>query len=334
MLPPPANPPRRETSHLISIGTLVLQAAQAPLSTAPQAAQAAGAAKSMLPPNVVIGNWIQFAGYFLAIGAIGFRLGVTARLRRTGSEALLLLRTDTAASLGALGAALLLLSLVGGTFTQSLMNHTTFYDALPKRSLGRYEFRAVMMAVAFLGFLLVRTRAKPGWTIATVCVLLTVLQPVVNLRVSGIANAFHILAASAWLGTLLVLTIVGIRDVMKRNPASPPRTRLIADLVTTFSPVALASAALLLASGIVTGWLHVKRISALVDMPYGNALIVKLVLVAIVVSLGAWNWKKVTPVLEQDGAAERLSRSATWELTVGALVLAATAILVTLPSPK
>jgi putative copper export protein len=64
------------------------------------------------------------------------------------------------------------------------------------------------------------------------------------------------------------------------------------------------------------------------------ALVVKLVFVAIVVLLGAWNWRRVRPSLGSEGTEHTIHRSATMELTFAGLVLIATSVLVTLPSPK
>jgi putative copper export protein len=63
----------------------------------------------------------------------------------------------------------------------------------------------------------------------------------------------------------------------------------------------------------------------------------KLCLVAGVVALGGWNWKRTKPALGLEGNEEsvtRIERSARAEVVMGAIVLLATAILVSLPSPK
>ncbi len=260
-----AIPVRRAITHagsqeLHTISEMILQAAQATLPGAAQAAQGTRAARSMLPPNEVIGEYLQFAGYFLAVGAIGFRFAVAGRLRETTSDALALLRKDDAAALGALGATLLLLSLVGGTFVQSLINHTDFSDALPRRALGRYEFRAVMLAVSFIGFVIVDEPKAARLDPRAAGVLLTLLQPVINLRVGGITNAVHVLAASTWLGTLLVMTIVGVRTVIGANAGEcVAHTTDCGPGRPAFSPLALGATAVLLVTGVVTAWLHVKR---------------------------------------------------------------------------
>ena len=60
----------------------------------------------------------------------------------------------------------------------------------------------------------------------------------------------------------------------------------------------------------------------------------KLALVAVVFVLGAWNWRRQRPALGGESAAIAIRRSSAKELAVAALVLAVTAILVSLPSPR
>jgi copper transport protein len=147
-------------------------------------------------------------------------------------------------------------------------------------------------------------------------------------------NAVHVLAASTWLGTLLVLALVGIRGLIRSNSSGAQRAGLVADLVNSFSPLALTASAIVAITGATTAWLHLKRISALWTTSYGIALMIKLVFVLIVVVLGAWNWKRVRPTLGSEGTEHIIRRSATMELTFAALVLLATSVLVTLPSPR
>lgn len=62
--------------------------------------------------------------------------------------------------------------------------------------------------------------------------------------------------------------------------------------------------------------------------------VVKLCIVAVVFALGAWNSRRVRPTLGSEDAAHALRRSSKGELTAAALVLVASAILVSLPSPR
>ena len=276
---------------------------------------------------------LQFVGWFFAIGAIGFRFGVVRRVRGMSDEARTILRADNAALLGIVGIILLGLALLGAPYVTAVTQHKSYAAALP-RNLAPFELKLAMLALALVGFLLIRVSSSIGWTLATIGLLVAILQPLYTGKLSGKVNAVHILAASTWLGTLLVLALIGIRGVIRSSSVGIQRAELVADLVNSFSPLALVAASIVAITGATTAWLHLKRLSALWTTSYGLALAVKLLLVLGVVTLGAWNWRRVKPSLGAEGSEETLRRSATMELTFGALVLIATSVLVTLPSPR
>lgn len=276
---------------------------------------------------------VQFVGYFLAIGTVGFRFGIVRRLRGMSDEARTILRGDDAALLGMLGVLLLILTTLGGPYLQAIAENKTFAESLPK-NLRPFEFKLAMLALALIGFALVRAAPSAGWALATIGVLFAALQPLYIGKLSSKVNAMHIVAASTWLGTLLVLSLIGIRGVMRSSSAGRQRAELVSDLVNSFSPLALTSSAIVAITGVTTAWLHLKRISALWTTSYGIALIVKLVFVLIVVVLGAWNWRRVRPSLGVEGTEETIRRSATMELAFAGFVLIATSVLVSLPSPR
>ena len=276
---------------------------------------------------------VQFVGYFLAIGAVGFRFGIVRQIRGMSDEARTILRADNAAFLGMLGILLVALVTIGGPYLQAIAENKTYAESLPK-NLAPFQFKLAMLALAFVGFALVRVAPSAGWGLAAIGVLFTALQPLYTGKLSSKVNAVHIVAASTWLGTLLVLSLIGIRGVMKSSSAGRQRAEVVSDLVNAFSPLALTAAAIVALTGVTTAWLHLKRIPALWTTSYGIALIVKLVFVLIVVVLGAWNWKRVRPSLGVEGTEETIRRSATMELTFAGLVLIATSVLVTLPSPR
>src|ERR1700693_6089937 len=225
---------------------------------------------------------IRFVGSFLAIGAVGFRFGIVRRVRGMSNEAQTILRADNAALLGILGVLLLALNTLGGPYLTSIADNKSFAEALPK-NLNPFEFKLVMLAVAFIGFALVRRAPSFGWTLAMIGILFTVLQPLYTGRnFPNKVNAVHILAASTWLGTLLVLTLVGIRGLIRSNSGGQQRAEIVADLVNSFSPLALTASAIVAITGATTGWLHLKRVSSLWTTSYGMALDVKLVFVLIV----------------------------------------------------
>jgi putative copper export protein len=320
---------------VITLSSLVQAVAQTAQQTPPQASGAGGPGGP--PPGFSytdsVTELIAFVGYFLAIGAVGFRYGIVRRTRGLTDEAHGILRADNAALLGMLGVLLLGLAALGGPYVSAIQEGKTFAQALPK-NLGAFEFKLTMLAVALVGFALVRATPPLGWIAAAVGVLCVVLQPLYTGRLAGKVNAVHILAASTWLGTLLVLAIVGIRGVIGSASAGQQRAVLVAELVNSFSPLALTAATIVVLTGATTAWLHLKRFSALYTTSYGITLMVKLLLVLIVAMFGAWNWKRVRPSLGAEGSEHMIRRSSRMELAFAGLVLIVTSVLVTLPSPK
>ena len=109
---------------------------------------------------------------------------------------------------------------------------------------------------------------------------------------------------------------------------------LVASLVRAFHPVALTCGAVVVATGLCATWLRLPAVSSLWDSAYGRVLLLKLALVAIVVMLGALNWRRILPSLGDERSAARITRTAGAELTIAALVLAVTAVLVSTPPPE
>jgi copper transport protein len=286
--------------------------------------------------NEVVGEYLQFAGYFLSIGAVAYRLLILPRMshetRGTPPWGI-----AAAANLGMIGALLLLISALGGVEMKAILQDKSFTASLPK-ALGRFEFKVAAIILSFAGFAIARSlSAAVGWAVAAIAILATALQPLATGRLGSSVNAIHVLAASTWIGTLTVMLFAGFRALSRDPGPGTSRQEVAAGIVNAFSPVALVAATVLALTGVTTAWLHLKHLPALWETNYGRALIVKLCLVAGVVSLGMWNWKRTKPALNTEGKDESVTmiqRSATSEVVMGALVLIATAILVSLPSPK
>ena len=102
---------------------------------------------------------IQFVGYFLAIGAIGFRFGVVRKARGISDEAMVILGPDRAALFGVVGVLLIALALIGGPFVNAIANGKTFAESLPK-NLPAFEFKVAMLVLALLGFTVVASHRR------------------------------------------------------------------------------------------------------------------------------------------------------------------------------
>ncbi len=141
-----------------------------------------------------------------------------------------------------------------------------------------------------------------------------------------IADSLHVLAAGAWAGLLLALAVVALPVVRRR--AGGDSGPIVRELLFAFSPVALGSAAVLAATGAYAAWLHLSGVASLWTTRYGQALVSKLALVAVMALIGAVNWRRNTPRVMRPGGVGRLSRAAWLELAVAMLIILVTAVLV------
>jgi putative copper export protein len=284
--------------------------------------------------------FLNFSAYFLMIGALGFRFGVVRRARGLSDEAKAVLRPDNAALFGMVGACLIALFILAGPAIQAVVNHWSYYDSLAKNSgswppLAPPLVKLAVLGLAFLGFAMARVTATLGWWIfAAIATFTYMLEPTIAGDLIKRVNTLHIIAVSAWIGTLLVLTVIGIVGVSRSNLSGIQRATLVADLVNTFSPIALIGFIIAAVAGVWTGWLHLKRLSAMWTTPWGLVFDVKLALALIVISIGAWNWRRIRPSLGGEGSEEAIRKSARKELMFAALVVLVTAVLVTVERPK
>lgn len=289
-------------------------------------------------------EFVGFVAQFLAVGAVGFRFAALRnRLDAPGTvpagDATLLTEGDVyrhaarrAATLGLLGA-----------FMQAVM----LWESLPaaasraKITVGQaltsnFQIGAPvwLLVIALIGFAIASAGKRAGWWLALVGVVAGPLIPIFTGKWLGLVNPVHRLMAGFWLGTLFVLVLAGLGTVLRDERSKDRRGQMAADMVNGFSPMALVCAGVLVLSGLTTAWRHLTPLSSLWTTPYGWTLIVKLCLVAGVFILGAWNWRRQRPQMGTEGGAIAIRRSSRAELTVATGVLIATAILLSLPSPR
>jgi putative copper export protein len=297
----------------------------------------AGADRGVAASDVIL-ELLGFLAFFAIFGALGFRLIVLRRDAGFGSD---IVGSGTAfaaarrgaATVGIIGALLLLIDVFAEAMQQSAAHAIPLGTVLTAHHAGML-IPLVAAFVILIGFALGRD-ALAGWTLAVLGALVLVFQDfATSHKWPSLVNPIHEACAALWLGTLLVLVTIGLPVVFRAGATSDERGRMTAALVSRFSPLALCAAGLLAITGITTAWRHLHRLSSLWTTSYGYTLDIKLVFVLIILALGAWNWKRMTPRLGSEAAAGELRRSATAELTFAGVVLILTAILVSLPSPR
>jgi len=333
-----AAPAGGPVGHLGVGDTLRPGATSSASSTRPDNSEEADASSSVANS---FARAVSFLGLLILIGATVFR----ALVLRGAREVDLALRAQMerrAAVLGLAASVLLMLGAVARVFLMSeMMSSMPDMRAMSTIELAmhthwglaiRIELGATLVALA--SFALAVWRIRGAWFVATIATILLAATPALAGHAAAsprftsfmIATDFlHVLGGGSWLGNLLMVMVVGVPLCLTRDGAE--RWSSIASLVNSFSPIALTSAALVATSGAIASWVHLETLPALWQTAYGQVLLVKLLLVAIAVTIGAYNFRRVQPQLANEVGSARLNRSAAIELSVGFLILVVTGFL-------
>ena len=141
----------------------------------------------------------------------------------------------------------------------------------------------------------------------------------------------HVASAGLWIGGLLMVLTVGL-PAMRRLTDGDPHAAVRA-MVSSFHPLALLCAPAVVLAGVGTSALRLGSVAAL-RSAYGTTLLVKLALFAVVAGMGTWNALRGRRQLGSPEGTRRFRVTGAIELTMAALVLAATTVLVVTPVPS
>jgi copper transport protein len=156
------------------------------------------------------------------------------------------------------------------------------------------------------------------------------------------ADLAHLAGGSLWLSGLIGLVLLALPST--RGLTDGERVSLLAPVVSRFSNIAVWCVVLIVASGVVRAWMEIRTLGGLTGYAYGITLLVKLGVVVPLVVLGAINNRWTKPrirraaedaSLTESGASglRTLKRLVAIEVVLAAVVLAITAVLVSLPPP-
>lgn len=285
----------------------------------------------------LVTGWTLFAGILVTTGALALRWAVLPRCPDQGGRELER-AAGHLARLGAVGAGLVAVGLALFLLRQFVEFRDPFAPAgeelalLLSTSWGAVWKAALgVSSLALIGFLAAARRLVLGWWIASVAGLTLGIFPGLTGHAAAAENApwlsvgadaLHVWAAGGWVGGLGIL--LALDHWVRRQNTGPA----LATLVPLFSPVALASAGVLAATGLLASYRHLNGLGDLWATEYGRWLSVKILLVLGVMSLGALNWRRLTPGLGAAAGDRSLRRAAGVELLVAQAVLLATSILV------
>jgi copper transport protein len=283
----------------------------------------------------------SFVGLLALIGVVAFRTLVLPRARGISVEMKFRMERR-AAVLGLAASLLVILSALARLFLMSqMMSAMPDMQTMSMSDMATHTRWGVAIKlevgaalVALVSFALAARRLRVAWFAASIAAIVLAVTPALaghaaaspRLTSLMIATDFlHVLGGATWLGSLLAVMVVGVPLSLSTDVAE--RWSGVASLVNSFSPIALASAALVVVSGVIASWVHLEHVSALWQTSYGLVLLVKVFLVAITLGIGAYNFRRIQPQLLTELGSGRLRRSAAVELSVGFLILLVTGFL-------
>lgn len=147
------------------------------------------------------------------------------------------------------------------------------------------------------------------------------------------ADALHLVAAAAWTGGLVSLALLLSACWRDRTSAS---ASLAWHATRRFSTMGIAIVAVILATGMVNTWILVGSLNALISTGYGQLLLFKIALFAVMLSFAAANRFWLTPRLalpsgeKQRDALRRLARNSAIEVALALFIFSIVGILGTM----
>ncbi len=294
-------------------------------------------------PLYILVRWLSFSAIVLAIGALLFPRVVGGVLRSLGASETFRAVEDATGRVAMAAAMTVVLGAVLRVVMQRAALNAAFApEVIPWRDVVTGTF-ALGLGLQLVGAAMAVGSAKATGRMRTALVSLAISSMALGPGMSGhaaagdplaltlIADTVHVLTAGAWVGMLAILLVVAMPIFRAKEPETcAPATRA---MIAAFSPVALGSVGLLVASGVLAGWRLVGSWEALFNTRYGAALLVKVALLAVMMAFGALNWRWVGPAAGTPRGLARFRRVSSGELLVAVAVLLVTAALVGRPSP-
>jgi copper resistance protein D len=179
---------------------------------------------------------------------------------------------------------------------KNAVSTTAWWPVLFETQFGRvWQLRLGLIAAAFVLVALALAQVKARRTLIVILWLVSVVLLVSLAWISHAAAAtvhpfgvsgdmLHLCAAGLWIGGLVPLTIF-----LARVGGSFSLGETVVRVVRRFSTLSLCCVSIVIVSGISNSWLLVGSIRALSTTAYGRLLLVKLMLFAILIAIGARN---------------------------------------------
>jgi len=169
-----------------------------------------------------------------------------------------------------------------------------FLLALSKTAVRHRDKHVFLFLMLILGLIVSMTASATGHA-----------SDAGDLSLPEIMDWLHLLAASAWGGGLMVLSVYVLPDLIGRKEPAPA---LIAKVVSRFSAMAGFAVGIVAITALYNAWKYVGSIHALLGGPYGWTVIAKIVLFLVLANLGAFNRYVSVPLLQEWAGASSEGR--------------------------
>jgi copper transport protein len=272
-----------------------------------------------------------------AVGAVVFHLAVLRRLPASTRGCIPFLESQVA-RVGVWAS----LVLAAVAVPRLLLQAQAFTDAgdpvwpMAVKVLGTTWGRAWMLQaagtiVALAGFVLAWRVYRVGWKLALGALIMVALaaacmgHPIASPRLPWAAVAgdvIHLASVGAWVGSLFILARIGFSADIRSEGGGT-----MASLLAAFHDVALWSAGIAVATGVFSVLIRIAHLSALLRSMYGTVLFVKIGVVAVVLTFGAYNSRSAVR-RAQNGQVRSVMLSLVAELLFVVVTVAVTAALV------
>jgi len=276
-------------------------------------------------------RWVYFLALSLLIGGLGFRLLVLRRPLPPRAERRFYLVTGVGV-VAVLEAGIVAFLLRAEGALQLPFGELLYGDLSPLANGTRLGRAFVAMT---LGYALVAALLYLAWLTDRPALLWPAFAVAIGfasgLSLSGhsavdagaswlsqLADWVHLSAAALWLGGLVQLVLV----------VFPTAPELRKEAFLRFARLAPVLIALLAAAGVYLSVLRLPHFSDLWQESYGRVLLLKLTLVWLALTWGAFHHFVVTPLLERAGGVSWLPRSLAGEAALGTAILLVAAVLV------
>ena len=306
-------------------------------------------------PLVVV-RGVHFAATAVMTGTLIFREAVAEAASCSARPAAITVRTQTlrvawvfltiAAASGMIWLLLVAASMSGLSFGES-MTSDVLSTVVNETQFGRVsEIRLVLAVIIAGGLAYDRFPLARGLALAMSLGLTAALawtgHAGSTAGAMGIlhltADTLHLLAAAIWIGGLVSLVLL---LSVSRNDQTDAGVSFARDATQRFSIMGVAIVVVVLATGIVNGWILVGSWHALIATFYGQLLILKMALFAVMLLIAAANRFWLMPRLALRSGSEpqlevlrRLARNSMIEIVLALMIFAIVGMLGTLhPAP-